>query len=441
LARFWAIRKNVLKSHAVTFGCRLNTYESGLIEKALSRVAPLNTVVVNTCAVTAEAERQAQQAIRRLKRENPEAFVVVTGCSAQLAPERFSDMPEVGLVLGNREKLDEELLQKKEGVFVGEMAYEASLPMSQTLSSVAARTFLQIQNGCDHACTFCAVTHARGPSQSVPVDVLASHVRQAVAKGAQEIILTGVDLTAYGRDLEAKTSLATLVSGLLRAAPDLKRLRISSLDPAEVEEGLVALIANEPRIAPHFHLSLQAGADLILKRMKRRHLRDDVFRCVGALRRARPDVALGADVIVGFPTETDVHFQDTCQLVEACAIPMLHVFPFSPRPGTPAARMPQVDKAIIKQRGQRLRRLGDKLNHAYLERFQGRCVEVLMEKEGFGYSAHYVPVVLEDSASVAPGMMVRARITGLVHRGHRTCLRASLVATTNSKRAGNGAVA
>lgn len=435
------VRKSVLKSHTMTFGCRLNTYESGLIEKTLSRVAPLNTVVVNTCAVTAEAERQAKQAIRRLKREKPDVFVVVTGCSAQLEPQQFADMPEVGLVLGNREKLSEDLLQKKEGVFVGEMAYESSLPMAQTLSSVSARTFLQIQNGCDHACTFCTITHARGPSQSVPVDVLASHVTQAVAEGAQEVILTGVDLTAYGRDLAESPSLATLVRTLLRTVPALKRLRISSLDPAEVEDDLVAVIADESRIAPHFHLSLQAGADLILKRMKRRHLRDDVFRCTEALRRARPDVALGADVIVGFPTETDAHFQDTCQLVEACAIPMLHVFPFSPRPGTPAARMPQVEKAMIKQRSQRLRRLGDKLHHTYLQHFQDKHLDVLVEKEGFGYSAHYVPVVFEDVAAVSEGMMVRAHTTGLVQRGQRTCLRASVVSTMERERAIDGTVA
>lgn len=413
------------KSHVITFGCRLNRYESLLIEKNLATLtAEQETFVFNTCAVTSEAERQARQAIRRLKREKPDARIVVTGCGAQLGAKSFAVMPEVDLILGNREKMHASFLKKASGTFVGEMKALEELPSHTPLSKDRAqhgnRAFLQIQNGCDHACTFCVITKARGPSQSVDPEKLVAQVRALCQEGVSEVILTGVDLTAYGQDLKKSYTLTSVVRLLLKEVPDLGRLRISSLDPAEIDESFFDLVVCEPRLMPHFHISLQAGADLILKRMKRRHLRNDMIQFAQKVRYARPDIVLGADIIVGFPTETEAHFQETLQLVEECKIALLHVFPFSPRPTTPAARMPQVSKEVVKERGQRLRRLGQKIYYETLESFVGQKTEVLLEKSQYGYNPHFLPVVLEGEH--AKGLVDNILIQSVVEREGKFCL-------------------
>ena len=408
------------KSRVVTFGCRLNHYESALIEKHLKSIdSALETVVFNTCAVTAEAERQAKQAIRSLKRDNPETRIVVTGCGAQLNAKMFEVMPEVSTVLGNREKMEAAFLAKPQGTFVGEMEKVSALPAHTPLPSAELdqkkRVFLQIQNGCDHACTFCVITKARGPSQSIAKEKLVAQINALVATGVEEVVLTGVDLTAYGQDFEVPLTLTDLVRFLLLKVPQLKRLRISSLDPAEIDASFFQLVAKEKRLMPHFHISLQAGADLILKRMKRRHLRQDVITFCQRLRHVRPDAVLGADIIVGFPTETEAHFQDTLDLVEECRIALLHVFPFSPRPETPAARMPQVPKAVAKERSQRLRRLGDKVYYDTLESFVGQTCSVLLERAQRGYNAHFLPVVVETSPATR-GVLENVLIEGIVEK-------------------------
>lgn len=384
----------------VTFGCRLNAFESEVIEGMLSEKNHANTVVFNTCAVTKEAERQARQRIRRLKRARPDAFVVVTGCGAQLDPGTFSAMPEVNVVLGNREKMNAAFFQKTEGVFVDEMDTVDILPGTLVPKEGKIRTFLQIQNGCDHACTFCVITLARGPSQSVSLESLVKQAHKALELGVKEIILTGVDLTAYGNDQEGWPTFTDLIEAFLAHLPQLKRLRISSLDPAELGEDFFALIAKEPRILPHFHISLQAGADLILKRMKRRHLRADVIRFCERLRVACPKAVLGADVIVGFPTETQAHFEDTLDLIDLCQISLLHVFPYSPRPGTPAARMPQIDRGITLARGKQLRRQGEKILHSVMDSLIGTQMSVLVERPGFGYTDTFLPVSLPTNVRV-----------------------------------------
>src|SRR3990167_7172966 len=306
-----------MTTNVVTFGCRLNAYESEVIrEKALS-AGLTNAVVFNTCAVTAEAERQARQAIRKYKRENPHAKIIVTGCSAQISPDTY-----------------EHLIAGFDG---------------------RARAFIQVQNGCNHRCTFCTIPYGRGNSRSVPLGVIVDQTRLLLEKGFKEIVLTGVDITAYGEDLPGKPSLGQIVQRLLTQVPELPRLRLSSMDPVEVDENLLQIFANEPRLMPHLHLSLQAGDDMILKRMKRRHLRQDAINIFQKFRRLRPDVTFGADIIAGFPTETEAMFENTLQIVEECNLSFLHVFPYSPRKGTPAARMPQVDKEVRKERAVRLR--------------------------------------------------------------------------------------
>lgn len=413
-------RQNNFDSHTVTFGCRLNAYESAAIDKNLSAVHPKGAVVFNTCAVTHEAERQALQAIRRLRREKPDAFVIVTGCAAQLKPHQFESMPEVDMVLGNREKMAADFLKKPAGTYVNAMEVAPALSLGPGMGAV--RDFLQIQNGCDHACTFCVITHARGPSQSVPIPDVINMAKAMVTKGAKELTLTGVDLTAYGQDLVDNPSLGLLTKNLLDSVPDLKRLRISSLDPAEVGQDLLDLMKEEPRLMPHFHISLQAGADLILKRMKRRHLQKDIVQFVKDVRDRCPDVAFGADVIAGFPTETDALFQETYDLLDDLKIPFLHVFPFSPRPGTPAARMPQVDREVVKQRASRLRRLAQKTTYAYLERFLSQPVQVLLEKEGFGYTRHYCPVLVSGKRGKGIGEIVDVTPSKIALKGKRLCL-------------------
>ena len=366
----------------ITFGCRLNTYESEVIRRQ-ARAADLpETVVFNTCAVTAEAVRQSRQAIRRLKRERPAARIVVTGCAAQTEPGRFADMPEVALVLGNEEKLSAQawrahrdvLARAPFGIAAEEkVAVNDIMMVTQTATHLIdgveghARAFVQVQNGCDHRCTFCIIPYGRGNSRSVPMGEVVAQVRTLCARGYREVVLTGVDLTSYGANLPGAPRLGTLVKQILKHVPELERLRLSSIDSVEADPGLLDAFASDGRLMPHLHLSLQSGDDLILKRMKRRHLRADAIAFCRQVRRLRPDVVFGGDIIAGFPTETEDMFARSLDLVEECGLTHLHVFPFSPRPGTPAARMPQLASDIVKDRARRLRARGEAALRRHLD--------------------------------------------------------------------------
>jgi threonylcarbamoyladenosine tRNA methylthiotransferase MtaB len=399
-----------------TFGCRLNAYESEAM-KGLAEAAGLGeTVIVNTCAVTAEATRQARQRIRRLRRDHPEARIVVTGCAAQTEPGRFAEMGEVDAVLGNAEKLRAETWTRLAApdvprVSVGDVMAEtrAPAPLIDGLGT-RARAYVQVQNGCDHRCTFCIIPFGRGNSRSVPAETVVEQIRRLADKGFAEVVLTGVDLTSWGADLERTPRLGDLVAGVLRAVPDLERLRISSIDSVEADPLLVETIGAEPRLMPHLHLSLQAGDDMILKRMKRRHLRDDAIGFCEQVRAVRPDIVFGADIIAGFPTETEAMFENSLRLVEACGLTWLHVFPFSPRAGTPAARMPAVAGPAIRERAERLRAAGAARVAAHFASLQGTQARLLMEKPDFGRTEGFAPVRLATPARV--GSVVSARITG-----------------------------
>ena len=399
-----------------TFGCRLNAYESEAM-KGLAEAAGLGeAVIVNTCAVTAEATRQARQRIRRLRRDHPEARIVVTGCAAQTEPGRFAEMGEVDAVLGNAEKLRAETWTRLAGpdaprVSVGDVMAEtrAPAPLIDGLGT-RARAYVQVQNGCDHRCTFCIIPFGRGNSRSVPAETVVEQIRRLADKGFAEVVLTGVDLTSWGADLEGTPRLGDLVAGVLRAVPDLERLRISSIDSVEADPLLVETIGAEPRLMPHLHLSLQAGDDMILKRMKRRHLRDDAIAFCQQVRAVRPDIVFGADVIAGFPTETEAMFENSLRLVEDCGLTWLHVFPFSPRAGTPAARMPAVAGPAIRERAERLRAAGAARVAAPFAGLQGTQARLLMEKPDFGRTEGFAPVRLATPARV--GSVVSARITG-----------------------------
>jgi threonylcarbamoyladenosine tRNA methylthiotransferase MtaB len=385
----------------VTFGCRLNAWESEAMANR-ARAAGLDDVVIfNTCAVTAEAERQARQAIRKARRARPSARIVVTGCAAQISPERYAAMPEVDRVLGNREKLGDALVQADgPAVAVGDiMAAEAPAPATVDGLAGRARAHLRIQDGCDHRCTFCVIPYGRGPSRSVPLGAVVDEARRLVAGGFQEIVLTGVDLTSYGPDLPGGGSLGGLVTRLLAAVPELPRLRLSSLDPAAIDAALIRAFAEQPRLMPHAHLSLQAGDDMVLKRMRRRHSRDDVIALCETLRAARPDIAIGADMIAGFPTETEAMFANGLALVTACDLVWGHVFPYSSRPGTPAARMPQLSGDVRKQRARLLREAFAARLAAYLARRVGGTERVLAETASEGRSEGYAPVRLARPAT------------------------------------------
>ena len=385
----------------VTFGCRLNAWESEAMASR-ARAAGLDDVVIfNTCAVTAEAERQARQAIRKARRARPGARIVVTGCAAQISPERYAAMPEVDRVLGNREKLGEALVQADgPAVAVGDiMASEAPAPATVDGLAGRARAHLRIQDGCDHRCTFCVIPYGRGPNRSVPLGVVVDEARRLVAGGYAEIVLTGVDLTSYGTDLPGGGSLGGLVTRLLAAVPELPRLRLSSLDPAAIDAALVRAYAEQPRLMPHAHLSLQAGDDMILKRMRRRHSRGDVIALCESLRAARPDIAIGADMIAGFPTETEAMFENGLALVAECDLVWGHVFPYSSRPGTPAARMPQLPGDVRKQRARRLREAFAARLAAYLASRVGGGERVLAETATEGRSEGYAPVRLARPAT------------------------------------------
>ena len=405
-----------MAAEVVTFGCRLNALESEVLRKNAAAAGLNGAVIVNTCAVTAEAERQARQSIRRLRRERPDAKIIVTGCAAQIHPDRFAEMPEVDHVLGNAEKMDSlRLAPDGEKVRVGDI-----MAVQETASHLLdgfegrARAFVQVQNGCDHRCTFCIIPYGRGPSRSVPMGAVVDQVRTLVESGYREIVLTGVDVTSYGPDLPGKPTLGQLARRLLAAVPELERLRLTSLDPAEMDDDIWSLLAEEPRLMPHLHLSLQAGDDLILKRMKRRHLRADAIRVAERARILRPAIALGADFIAGFPTEDDAAFENTLALVDEAGLSFLHVFPYSGREGTPAARMPQVPVPVRKARAERLRAKGAAALDRHLQAQVGRTVRALVEQDGVARAEDYARVRLSGAA--APGTVVAARVTA-AHAG------------------------
>jgi threonylcarbamoyladenosine tRNA methylthiotransferase MtaB len=392
----------------ITFGCRLNTYESEVIKREARAAGVDSAVVVNTCAVTAEAVRQARQTIRRVKRERPDVHVVVTGCAAQTEAQNFAAMPEVDRVLGNTDKFDRTAWQREDRLTVSDIMAETRM-RARTVDAIEGRTraFVQVQNGCDHRCTFCIIPFGRGNSRSLAPDDVIAQARRLTENGYREIVLTGVDITSYaGNGLR----LGALVKRLLRELPELARLRLSSVDSVEADRDLLDALAEEPRLMPHLHLSLQAGDDLILKRMKRRHSRADAIRFCNNVRRLRPDVAFGADIIAGFPTETEGMFARSLDLVDECGLTQLHVFPFSSRPGTPAARMPQLDRGRIKERARRLREKGEAALAAHLQAQVGTQHCVLAESDRAGRTEQFVPVRL--NAPVAPGAILDVRVTG-----------------------------
>ena len=390
----------------LTFGCRLNTYESEVMRGHAQALT--DTVIINTCAVTGEAERQARQAIRKLHRERPDAKIVVTGCAAQIAPDAWSALPGVTRVLGNAEKLRPESWTETAPSAVSDiMAARETAGHLITEFAGRARAFVEVQQGCDHRCTFCIIPFGRGPSRSVPIGAIVEQVRALVATGYREIVLTGVDLTSYGPDLPGSPTLGQMTRRLLALVPELPRLRLSSLDPVEIDDDIWRLIEHEPRLMPHLHLSLQAGSDLILKRMKRRHLTADAAAVIERARRLRPGIAIGADLIAGFPTETDALFAETLDFITRMDIPFLHVFPYSSRPGTPAARMPADLKATRKDRAARLRDAGAIARRRFFDSLVGSTAIVLGETETTGHSEHFAPVHVQAT----PGRLVTARIT------------------------------
>ncbi|MCX7377193.1 MAG: tRNA (N(6)-L-threonylcarbamoyladenosine(37)-C(2))-methylthiotransferase MtaB [Alphaproteobacteria bacterium] len=390
----------------LTFGCRLNTYESEVMRGHAQALT--NTIIVNTCAVTAEAERQARQAIRRAHRENPGAQIVVTGCAAQINPDSWATLPGVTRVLGNEDKLKPESWLPDAGSAVSDiMAARETAPHLVTEFAGRARAFVQVQQGCDHRCTFCIIPFGRGPNRSVPIGAIAEQVRTLVASGYREIVLTGVDIASYGPDLPGRPTLGQMARRLLAAVPELPRLRLSSIDPAAIDDDLWRLIETEPRLMPHLHLSMQAGSDLILKRMKRRHLRQQGLDVIARARALRPGIGIGADLIAGFPTETDELFAETLAFVEEAAIPFVHVFPYSERPGTPAARMPAVPVPLRRERAARLREAGQQAATTFLAAQIGRTLTVLAETETGGHSEHFAPVRI----AATPGQLLQARVT------------------------------
>ncbi len=399
----------------VTFGCRLNTLESEIIRRRAAEAGAADAVIVNTCAVTAEAERQARQAIRRARRQTPDRRIVVTGCGAQIDPGRYAAMPEVDRVIGNREKLQAQSYRDRSGVQVGDImdAAAAREGASHLIEGIEgrARAFVQIQQGCDHRCTFCIIPFARGPNRPLPAAVVIAQIRRLAANGYREVVLTGVDITDYRDGGPAgEDGLGALVRRILAEVPELPRLRLSSLDPSEIDAALLHAIAAEDRLMPHFHLSVQSGSDLILKRMGRRHCRADVIRFCDRVRGLRPDAVFGADLIAGFPTETDAMFDDTAALVDDAGLAYLHVFPYSERPGTPAARMPQVPRAVRKARAARLRGLARDRLARHLETRLGRRERVLVETPAAGRTEQFARLALDRDA--APGVIVSARVTG-----------------------------
>ena len=398
----------------VTFGCRLNAYESEVIRARAAEDGLENAIVFNTCAVTGEAVRQARQAIRKARREHPEAKLIVTGCAAQIDPAAFAGMAEVDLVLGNAEKA-------QAGAYApnapeGRVRVNDIMSVRETAGHLIdglkdrARAYVEVQNGCDHRCTFCIIPFGRGNSRSAAAGEVVEQVRRLTAQGYQEVVLTGVDITSWGSDLPGAPSLGQLVARILKLVPDLPRLRLSSIDAAEIDPDLMRCLAEEERLAPYLHLSLQAGDDMILKRMKRRHSRADALKLIADVRAVRPDTAFGADLIAGFPTETQAMFENSLSLVEEAGLAFLHVFPFSPRPGTPAARMPQLTRPVIKERAARLRAAGEAGLGRHLEGQMGRTVLALMERKGFARAPDFTEIEVTGAAVI--GRLVPVTLTG-----------------------------
>jgi threonylcarbamoyladenosine tRNA methylthiotransferase MtaB len=388
----------------ITFGCRLNAYESEVMRKHAADAGLEGAVIVNTCAVTQESVRQARQAIRKARREHPEAKIMVTGCAAQIDPAHFAAMEEVDHIIGNHEKTEAATFRGLGCGDTGRVKVNDIMSVKETAGHLIegfggqARAYVQVQNGCDHRCTFCIIPYGRGPSRSVPAGEVVAQVRTLVANGYAEIVLTGVDITAYGADLPGEMTLGKLVTKILKLVPELTRLRLSSIDSVEVDDALLKAIAEEERLMPHLHLSLQAGDDLTLKRMKRRHFRADAVSFCEQVRRLRPDMVFGADLIAGFPTESDAMFAGSLSLVDDCDLTFLHVFPFSARPGTPAARMRQLHGAVIAERAAALRKRGVAALRRHLENAKGRHIQVLMESVGRGRAGDFTPVAIEAPA-------------------------------------------
>lgn len=385
----------------VTFGCRLNTYESEVMRGHARNAGMEDAIIFNTCAVTKEAERQARQAIRKARRENPDKKIIVTGCSAQVAPDMYAEMPEVDQIIGNDLKLKPETwgVRHNDRVLVNDI-----MEVKETAGHLVegfeerSRAFLQVQNGCDHRCTFCIIPYGRGNSRSVPIGVIAQQVRSLVEQGYNEIVFTGVDVTSYGPDLPGSPTFGQMIRRVLALVPELPRLRLSSLDPVEIDDDLWRLIAEEPRLMPHLHLSLQAGDDMILKRMKRRHLRADAIEMCRRAREYRPEMAFGADIIAGFPTETEEMFQNTLNIVEECDLTFLHIFPYSEREGTPAAKMPQVEPSIRKKRAARLRAAGEKQMQKFLNANINKRVQAVVEKGNMARAENFALIRLNEAA-------------------------------------------
>lgn len=398
----------------ITFGCRLNTYESEVMKKHAQEAGLDNLVIVNTCAVTGEAERQARQAIRKARRENPDSRIVVTGCGAQTNTETFAEMPEVDNLIGNDLKLKPEpwLELKEERVQVHDI-----MDVTETTSYLITgfegrdRAFVQVQNGCNHRCTFCIIPYGRGNSRSVTIENIIEQCQKLVDGGYQEIVLTGVDITSYGDDLVNTPSLGSMVKAVLKAVKGIERLRLSSLDPSEIDDDLWELIEKDPRLMPHLHLSMQSGDDMVLKRMKRRHSRQDIIDVCAKARKLRPDMAFGADIIAGFPTETDEMFENTYKLVKECDITFLHIFPYSARKGTPAAKMPQVKGDIRKNRAKLLRDLGDINLQNHLQSLEGKTLKVLAENNRKARTEYFSEVVIDKD--VEPGKIAKAKIVSV----------------------------
>jgi threonylcarbamoyladenosine tRNA methylthiotransferase MtaB len=407
----------------LTFGCRLNAYESEVMKAEALKAGLSDALIVNTCAVTAEAVRQAKQSIRKARRDNPERRIIVTGCAAQTSPRAFADMAEVDLVIGNADKMKAEAYQPMAfGVPLNDkVQVNDIMSVRETAGHLIegmdgrARAFVQVQNGCDHRCTFCIIPFGRGPSRSVPMGAVVEQIKRLVGNGYREVVLTGVDITSYGPDLPGDMTLGKLVQAILRHVPDLPRLRISSIDSIEADPAFYDAIASR-RVMPHLHLSLQSGDDLILKRMKRRHSRDDALRVVARFREVRPEIVFGADIIAGFPTETETMFDNTLRIVEEANLTFLHVFPFSPRPGTPAARMPQVSRRLVRQRAAALREKADAQLMSFCASRIGATESVLVEREGVGRTEQFVPVTLSATApgEILPVEIVGADASGLV---------------------------
>ena len=403
-----------------TLGCRLNAYESEAMRALADEAGLGDAVIVNTCVVTAEAVRKSRQEIRRLRRENPTSKVIVTGCAAQIDPDSFAQMPEVNAVIGNNEKMQPATWSTMAGDLIGvteKVIVDDIMSVTETAGhlidgfATRARAYVQVQNGCDHRCTFCIIPFGRGNSRSVPAGVVIDQIKRLVDKGYNEVVLTGVDLTSWGADLPSASKLGDLVMRILKLVPDLPRLRISSIDSIEVDENLLTAIATESRLMPHLHLSLQHGDDLILKRMKRRHLRDDAIAFCETARKLRPNITFGADIIAGFPTETEAHFANSLKLVEECDLTWLHVFPYSSREGTPAAKMPAVKGPDIKHRAAKLRALGSQKIAAHLKAQNGKTHAILMENPSMGRTEQFTEVVF--STPQAEGCIISAKIIGM----------------------------